>query len=225
MDNRKYVILLIVIIIMCCAVMTVIDGVIKPGYLVKSGVKLVVFFGIPILYSLFREEVDIRDILKWRKTGDKVTWMLAAGVFITILGSYFIAKRFFDFSSITEALSSDAGVTKKYFVWVALYICSINSFLEEFFFRGFAFLTVKKQVSRKAAYVFSAAVFALYHTAMMIGWFHIIIYLAALTGLFAGGLIFNYLNERNETIYSSWIVHMFANFAICMVGFLLFGIL
>ena len=51
------------------------------------------------------------------------------------------------------------------------------------------------------------------------------IFAIILIGLFAGGLIFNYLNEKSETIYSSWLVHMFANFAINTVGFILFGII
>ena len=44
-------------------------------------------------------------------------------------------------------------------------------------------------------------------------------------GLIVGGCIFNYLNEKNDNIYPSWFVHMFANFAINTVGFILFGIL
>ena len=34
-----------------------------------------------------------------------------------------------------------------------------------------------------------------------------------------------YLNEVNDNIYSSWFVHMFCNFAINTIGFILFGVL
>ena len=51
-----------------------------------------------------------------------------------------------------------------------------------------------------------------------------LIYLVLLAGLFVGGCIFNYLNEKSESIYTSWITHMFANFAINTVGFMLFRI-
>lgn len=37
----------------------------------------------------------------------------------------------------------------------------------------------------------------------------------------AGGLIFNWLNEKLGCIYGSWLTHMFANFAINTIGFLL----
>ena len=73
--------------------------------------------------------------------------------------------------------------------------------------------------------MFSAAVFAIYHIAMMVGWFGPCVFLIIMTGLFVGGLIFNYLNEKSRTVYPSWLVHMFANFAINTVGFILFEII
>lgn len=87
------------------------------------------------------------------------------------------------------------------------------------------FLTLKRITGRKFAYLFSAVVFAISHIAMMIGWFKIDIFMLIMAGLLVGGLIFNYLNEKSETIYPSWLVHMFANFAINTVGFMLFGII
>ena len=73
------------------------------------------------------------------------------------------------------------------------------------------------------AYGFSAGAFALYHVAMMTGWFSPLLFLLVMAGLAAGGIIFNRLNEKLETICASWIVHMFANFAINTVGFILMG--
>ena len=76
---------------------------------------------------------------------------------------------------------------------------------------------------RVAAYFISAFAFSAYHIAMMIGWFALPVVLLALLGLFVGGIIFNYFNEKYENIYLSWLVHMFANFAINTVGFILFN--
>ncbi len=87
------------------------------------------------------------------------------------------------------------------------------------------FLGLKKVWNENLAYIFSAAVFALYHIAMMTGWFSPVLFVLAMAGLFAGGLIFNYLNSKSENIYTSWLVHMFANFAINTIGLLLFGII
>ena len=107
------------------------------------------------------------------------------------------------------------------FLFVSLYISFVNSLLEEFFFRGFLFVNLKGFSSRGFAYGFSAAAFSLYHTAMMLGWFHPVLLILVLGGLGIGGVLFNYLNEKHNTIYVSWLVHMFANFAINTIGFLL----
>ena len=93
--------------------------------------------------------------------------------------------------------------------------------LEEFLFRGFVFVNLKKGTNRITAYAVSSAAFSLYHVAMMIGWFNIGLFLLVLVGLGVGGIIFNYLNEKHQSVYTSWFVHMFANFAINTIGFIL----
>lgn len=225
MRNRKEVLAIAILIVICCTIMAVVDGIIQPDYAVKSMIKIIVFLVAPVIYSLFDKDLDLKNIFKWNKKGIKLTIGLAAGVYLIILAAYFAGKDIFDFSGITKSLTMNIGVTADRFVWVALYISFANSFLEEFFFRGFAFLTLKNYMPRKFAYIFSSLMFALYHIAMMIGWFSAGMYFFILAGLFIGGLIFNFLNEKNETIYSSWMVHMFANFAINTIGFILFGIL
>lgn len=225
MGKRKQVVTIVLIISVCCAIMAVVDGIIQPDYAVKSAIKILVFLIAPVIYSLCDKELNLRKIFRWNKKGVGLTFGLAIAVYLIILGAYYVGKDIFDFSGITKSLTANIGVTGESFVWVALYISFVNSFLEEFFFRGFAFLTIKKLMSRKFAYIFSSFMFALYHVAMMIGWFSIGVYFITMAGLFVGGLLFNYLNEKNETIYNSWMVHMFANFAINTIGFILFGIL
>ena len=87
------------------------------------------------------------------------------------------------------------------------------------------FLMLKEEKGRKFAYIFSSAMFALYHVGMTSGWFNILIYILSMAGLFIGGCIFNYLNEKCENIYPSWLVHMCANFGINTIGFILFEII
>ena len=60
---------------------------------------------------------------------------------------------------------------------------------------------------------------------MTAGWFNIGIFVLALVGLMLAGIIFNFLDEKSESIYTSWVVHMFANFGINTVGFILFGMI
>ena len=224
MKKKKELVAIIMLISICCAIMAVVDGIIQPDYAVKSGIKIVLFLICPIIYSLVDKEINLKSLFKWNKKGIKIAIILGMSVYLVIVGAYFLTRNIFDFSGITKSLSNNIGVTGERFIWVALYISFINSLLEEFFFRGFAFLTLRKLNTRRFAYIFSAGLFALYHIAMMTGWFSIFVYIITLIGLFIGGIIFNYLNEKNENIYSSWLVHMFANFAINTIGFILFSI-
>ena len=224
-NNNKKAILMVTLIVAFCVLMAVIDGILKADYFVKSIIKLVLFLILPALYSLCDKDIKIKEVFVPEKRGLKLAIILCALVYVIILGGYFLLKDVFDFSSITTSLTNNIGVTGKNFIFVSLYISFVNSLLEEFFFRGFAFITLKRITSRKFAYLFSATVFAVYHIAMMIGWFSLDVFLIIMAGLFAGGLIFNYLNERSSTVYPSWLVHMFANFAINTIGFILFGII
>lgn len=225
MSNRKRIISIITIIILSCIVLAVIDGIIQPRYLLKSGMKLMLFLVIPFVYALFDKKLKLRELFKINKRGIKTAFMLCIPVYVVILAAYWLLKDVFDFSGITKALTNNIGVNGDNFLIVSVYISFINSFVEEFFFRGFAFLSLKRVTSGKAATIFSAAMFALYHIAIMTGWFSAGIFVITIAGLFLGGLIFNYLDARSDNIYTSWFVHMFANFSINTIGFMLFGII
>ena len=212
-----------ILVLIACIVMGIVDAVIQPGYAIKSAIKIVVFLLIPVAYGLFNKEVDIKRLIKLDKKGFAVALALGLSVYVVILGAYFAFRNIFDFSALTKSLNETTGVNKSNFVWVAFYISFVNSLLEEFFFRGFSFITLKKLTSRRFAYIFSSLTFALYHIAMMIGWFGVPVILISLLGLFVGGVIFNRFDERSESIYLSWLIHMFANFATITIGFILFA--
>ena len=224
-NNTKKAILIVALVTVFCVVMAIIDGILKANYFIKSILKLVLFLILPAIYSIFDKDIKIKENFIPEKKGIKLAIFLCMVVYIIILGGYLLLKDVFDFSAITGALKNNIGVTGKNFIYVSIYISFVNSFLEEFFFRGFAFLTLKRITGRKFANIFSSFVFAIYHIAMMIGWFSLDVFIIIMAGLFAGGLIFNYLNEKGECVYPSWLVHMFANFAINTVGFMLFGII
>ena len=203
--------------------MSVVDAVIQPGYAIKSAIKIILFLLLPILYSSYNKNLKLKKLFIPEKRGILTSLVLGIGVYIVIVGAFLIFRNVFDFSALTSSLTSATGVNKGNFIFVALYISFANSLLEEFFFRGFSFLALKEVSSRKLAYVASSSLFALYHVAMMIGWFDFPVVLLCLTGLFLGGVIFNYFNEKYNNIYLSWLIHMFANFATNTIGFILFN--
>jgi membrane protease YdiL (CAAX protease family) len=210
----------ILIALLGCGIMALVDGIWMPHYFVKSAIKLCLFLLLPLLYSFFDRSVQLRELFRFDKRGIVVALLLGGGIYAFIIGAYFALGGLFDFSGVASSLSQNAGVTGDNFVFVALYISLINSALEEFFFRGFLFRNLRHN-GALFAYLFSSTAFALYHIAMMIGWFSLPLTLLIIVGLIVGGVIFNALNERFHTLYVSWAVHMFANFAINTIGFIL----
>ena len=216
---RLWVVLLTGLV--CCGIMALVDGLWQPGYAVKSAVKLAVFGLLPLVLTKAFKLISFKELFLFRKKGFVTALGLGLGIYALILGGYFLLRNMFDFSGIAGSLTENAGVTKDNFLYVSLYISFVNSLLEEFFFRGFLFRNLKERSKPVMAYGISAVLFAVYHIAMMIGWFGFGLNALVLLGLTAGGLIFNRLNERLGCIYGSWLTHMFANFAINTIGFLL----
>jgi membrane protease YdiL (CAAX protease family) len=213
------------LILVPCGIMAMIDAVLSPDYFVKSAIKLVLFLILPIILLRKHKEISLKGLLKIERKKLILPIALGIGVYLFIIGAYFIIGPYFDFSNVTVALTENYGVKKENFVPVALYISFVNSMLEEFFFRGLAFLTLKKLTTRRFAYLFSAAAFSLYHIAIMSSWFNPFLFVLLIASLFLAGILFNWLNEKTNTIYTSWLVHMCANFATNTIGFMLFGIL
>ncbi len=223
--KRKTTILLSVLV--CAIAITLIDAFVHPNYFVRIPIKVFFFLALPMLFFIKNKEAlkEFKALFVLRKKGILSALLLGIGVYAVILLGYFLTRNIIDYSNVTSSLTSGTGVTADNFVYVSLYISLMNSFLEEFFFRGYGFITLKKYASKKFAYIFSSTLFAIYHVGMLISMFDFAVLLLLLAGLIVGGCIFNYLNEKNGNIYPSWFVHMFANFAINTVGFILFGIL
>ena len=219
MKQRNSVLFLV---ILSCAALALIEAVIRPGYVLKSLAKVLLFGGSAAFYAL-RFQPDLLRKLLSRSQLRHALW-LAAAVYCGILGGFFLLRPFIDLDSISAALMEKERISAGNFLFVALYISFCNSFLEELFFRGFAYLTLRDFCSHRVAFGFSALAFALYHVFIFHGWFSLWMFGLLLLGLFIGGCLFNFL-DRKGSLYPSWLVHIAANLAINTVGLIMFGIL
>lgn len=206
----------------CCGIMAVVDALWQPPYFVKSAIKAVLFLLIPVILG-YRLRFSPFACLRPDRKAILLGGALGAGTFAVIIGGYALLAPFLDLSAIPGALETGVGVTAENFLYVGLYIALCNSLLEEFFFRGFAFLVIKQSAPKTFALCFSAAAFAVYHAAIMKGWFSPLLMLLTLAALFACGLFFNWLDCKRERIWVSWLVHLFANLAINSIGMKLLG--
>ena len=140
---KKRIAAILWVAIVSCAVMALVDGVLKPGYAIKSAIKLVMFLGLPLLMSLRHRELSLKPLLRFKKKGFLTALGLGLGLFALILGAYWGFSRFVDFSAIAGSLTQNAGVNRDNYLLVTTYVAFANSFLEELFFRGFLFMNLK----------------------------------------------------------------------------------
>ena len=71
---------ILAILLFGCAVMAVVDGVIQPGYAIKSLVKLTLFLGLPLWWSR-QAKVSLRPLFTRPRQGLRAALLLGAGVF------------------------------------------------------------------------------------------------------------------------------------------------
>ncbi len=218
---KKQSLILILVLILCISVIAYTDMIIRPGYVIKTAVKAPIFLLVPLLYSAMLKTESPVKTLKSGTSGLKQGLILGVAIYTLIVGFYLIINSLTDLSAIKTSLESNLGINRGNFIAIGLYVSICNSFLEEWFFRGFVFMQAKSR-SRTFAYILSSLSFSIYHIAIMDGMFSLPLTALVLVALFVGGTIFNYLNEKNRNIYCSWFCHSFANAAMNTVGFMIF---
>ncbi len=216
MDTRARRILLITGI--ACLLMGVVDSVIQPGYAARSAIKAALFLLLPLLGA----GRTLRQPLCASRRALAAAAAVGLAVFALLLGGFFLLRPVLDLSQLTGTLTASTGVDRQNFPLVALYISLVNSFLEESFFRGFAFLALASHTSARTACLFSAGAFALYHVAMTLGWFPLPLLMLVVAGLFLGGCFFNWCAWKSGSLLPSWLIHISADLAICAIGMILF---
>lgn len=220
-DNRLYKASVIILtVIISCIFMAIVEMVIEPSYFIKSVLKIVLFLILPLVKLCVQKEKVASYFLRLDKKGLVKLLTLGIGVYAVIMAGFFVANMLFDFSALVASLSADQRVSPSNFIWVAVYISFGNSLLEEFLFRFLGFIKLSEYLSKKVSYIFSSCIFAIYHIAMIGSSFPVPLILLSVAGLAIGGAIFNYVDDKNKSIYNSWIIHMFADFAIMTIWYI-----
>ena len=219
--TKKSAVVVLLLSLALCVCMGLVDAVLSPPYAVKSAIKLVLFGAIPVLYLVAAKSFEPKKLFSLKGQHARLIVPLAVGIFAVIMVAFLALRSFIDFSSVTDSLTADAGVTRENFIFVALYIALINSFLEEFFFRGFCFFGLRP-LGLPAAYLISALLFSAYHVAFMDGWLSPVIFALSLFGMALGGGIFAFLNHKTQSLLPSYFVHMASNLATNLIGIFMF---
>ena len=98
---KKQAAAMMAIVLAGVVAMTVIDLIIQPPYAVKSAAKVVLFTGMPLVYSLLvNKELDLKTLFKvgGGARGIIEAVLFGAAVFGVIVGAYLLIGGLFDFS-------------------------------------------------------------------------------------------------------------------------------
>lgn len=212
--------LMLGIFIFACLCFFLIESTLTINYWQKSFIKIALFAMLPMIiqYKQFQfPTTDYKTLVK--------SLSLGLFVYVVILGGFIIVQTIVSLEMIRDSLLNQVNVNRENFIFVALYISFINSWIEEFFFRGFGYFKMKPFLGKRLSMILSSLLFAIYHISIVKDWAHPLIVTLSILGLFFIGIFFILLNERNQNILSSWMVHMFANLAINTIGLHMFGII
>lgn len=190
------------------------------SYVWKTLAKVLVFVVFPVL--LFkRYKFEFLQIKNTQKKSIYLAIGIGTVVAAIVISAFMVLNESIDLDALQVDLETRAGVTASVFPFVAVYILLGNSFLEEFFFRG---LLVNLLRESRLKWFLPSFFFATYHIAIFLPWFEWPILILAVIGLFVGGLLFQWINEKSGTIYPSWIIHIFADVGVLLIGVYMFYI-
>lgn len=225
--KTKKLLYIITTSLLTIAILYITDQVLMLSYNTKIIVKLIAFLTFPLIYISIAKDNVIKDSVENAKRNFRklkirsISTILGLALFIFLIGMFFIFKGFLDMEAMRTDFADKYKITKDNLLFYGLYMSFVNSLLEEYFFRGFIFLNLKKIGYKKTGYMTSSMMFAIYHIANFQNWFSPILYILAIAGLFVGGTIFNLLDDKENTFFNSWFVHICADLAIVLMGYMI----
>jgi CAAX protease family protein len=169
----------------------------------------------PLIYCRVTRISVRHDILKlqnWRR-GLKRSVVLGVTAIAIFWGTYYaLADRLLDKAVIGEKIGERFHVTAENVYWVAPLTIFFNSFLEEFFYRGFAFgLLVRRNAW--VGYLAPAAAFTVQHLAFTYHWAGWAPIAMGVVALLVFSLVLQKIYAVTDTLVAPWLIHMFGDVA------------
>ncbi|OPL08697.1 MAG: hypothetical protein AVO33_08955 [delta proteobacterium ML8_F1] len=203
-------------------ILFVLNYLLMGDYIFVSVVKWLLFLGMPVIvavhysdYTIFKGTLTLEPVNFNRDTNTLViTFLPLLGIMLAFLG----LEHLIDLDIIENNLVTYYRLSRGNFILYGLYMVFVNSLLEEFFFRGFIFLNLRKLGYPRLAYVLSAGLFSLYHLDLIIHWFSPGIVLLSLLGIFLGGLIFAYLDTLTDGLSEGLAAHVLADLMLLAIA-------
>jgi membrane protease YdiL (CAAX protease family) len=169
----------------------------------------------PLLYCRVYGIRVVQDIMRpshWRR-GTAVAvrlGLLAIGIFW--LAYYALGDFLLDKAHIRQRIDAQFHVNATTILLIAPITILLNSLLEEFFYRGFAFGQMARW-NRTAAYLLPSIAFTVQHLLFIWHWVTPLPLTLAVIGLFVFALVVSWLYAAYGTIIAPWLAHVCGDIA------------
>ena len=209
--------------LLCLFILYMLEQILMTPYIIKTIIKFPMFTLFPFLIRHYLLKSKSTIVIK--KSEQRFILVWSVFIFVLVFTLALALKSFIDIRSISSDFTNRMQLGNRNMVLAAVYTVFINSFIEEYFFRGFIFQNLLKQGWNKTAFILSSTAFAVYHISVFKAWFNPGFMMLILFGLFSGGLIFAYFVKKTESILASWFIHLSADLALIVYGFLVLDLL
>ncbi len=109
------------------------------------------------------------------------------------------------------------------FLGMAVFYSVVHSFLEEYYWRWFAFARLRRYLPLAAAIVVSSVGFALHHVVLLYVYFpgQVALFVFFALGVAVGGAFWAWVYHRSGSLYGPWLSHLLVDAALMAIGYAL----
>ena len=189
---------------------------------VFSGAKLWLL-AVPLVWLIAIEKQGVRRALtppRWSNRGMLAGHLTGAIIFAGIaIAWYGFARDRIDAAEMGQRMR-DAGLsTLPLYILGAIYWCTLNSLLEEYFWRWFVYRRLAVFVPGLVAALGSGVLFTVHHVFAIRVYMPWDLTILASLGVLVGGVTWSWIYHRYGNIYAAYISHVYADVIIFWIGY------
>ncbi len=181
-------------------------------------------FAAPILWLIYIQKTRPR-LPRWSNRGMLAGHATGAAIFVCIvLGYLLIGRAWIDLGPMRERIAQMNLDNPWLYLLGATYWCTVNSLLEEYFWRWFTFERLSDLMRPRLAAVGAGLLFTVHHIFALHIYFGWDVVILASLGVFVGGVTWSLLYAIYRNIYVAYVSHVWADLAVFGIGYvLIFG--
>ena len=229
MNTKKQIALLLFLIVLPPFIIFLSRLLFPANYFFSSIYKIIYLS--PLLFRIYIEKKTLKKSLfenfslKNFKKNILSTIIIGAFLATFYISSFVVLNKFLDLQIIIDKLQVLISLNLINLIFIGIYIISINSLLEEYFWRGFLFNNLEKLIKPWMAYTLTGIAFSFHHVMFYYNWFNLTFFLIVTIGLAIYAIIMNFIFQRNKDLFSCWLAHGMVDVVQIFIAFKIFSLI